>query len=110
MTWHGRLLVAGAGPVCSNSGATATRWCRRPSRPAPSTGEEATWLAGVTDRLGGDSPQSLVLCPPVRSIHYVQFDELQKLEKEREGITINYKARLVGSEGLLSGAGADLCE
>lgn len=46
----------------------------------------------------------------MRSIHYVQFDELQKLEKERESITINYKARLVGSEGLLSGAGADLCE
>lgn len=31
-------------------------------------------------------------------IHYVDFPELVRLEKEREGISINFKAKLVGND------------
>lgn len=31
-------------------------------------------------------------------IHYVDWPELVRLEKEREGIDINFKAKLVGND------------
>ena len=41
-------------------------------------------------------------------IHYVPFEELIALEKAREGQIINFKARLVGNDGLLSSNGANI--
>ena len=35
---------------------------------------------------------------PVDCIHYVDWPELVRLEKEREGIDINFKAKLVGND------------
>ena len=35
---------------------------------------------------------------PVDCIHYVDYDDLVRLEKEREGQVINFKARLVGGD------------
>lgn len=35
---------------------------------------------------------------PVDCIHYVDWPELMRLEKEREGIDINFKAKLVGND------------
>lgn len=35
---------------------------------------------------------------PVDCIHYVDWKELRALEAEREGIDINFKAKLVGNE------------
>jgi len=51
--------------------------------------------------------QTAIETCPVDCIHYVPFEELERLEKERAGMTINYKARLVGSDGLLSSSGGD---
>ena len=51
---------------------------------------------------------------PVDCIHYVPWDELVSLERERdaEHYSYNFKGRLVGNEGLLStaGAGANLLD
>ncbi|CAM9691971.1 unnamed protein product [Chrysoparadoxa australica] len=50
---------------------------------------------------GGDNAavvrEAIETCP-VDCIHYVGWDELTKLEKEREGVVINFKARLVGND------------
>ena len=54
--------------------------------------------------------QTAIETCPVDCIHYVGFEELQRLENEREGFKINYKARLVGSDALLSSSGSDLGE
>lgn len=35
---------------------------------------------------------------PVDCIHYVDWKELRRLEGEREGLDINFKARLVGND------------
>lgn len=35
---------------------------------------------------------------PVDCIHYVGWKELRRLESEREGLDINFKARLVGND------------
>jgi ferredoxin len=42
--------------------------------------------------------QTAIETCPVDCIHYVPFEELERLENERPGIKINYKARLVGSD------------
>jgi len=42
--------------------------------------------------------QTAIETCPVDCIHYVPFEELERLEGERPGIKINYKARLVGSD------------
>ena len=51
--------------------------------------------------------EAIATCP-VDCIHYVPWDELVKLEREREGVmtTYNFKGRLVGNEGLTSTQGA----
>ena len=51
--------------------------------------------------------EAIATCP-VDCIHYVPWDELVKLEREREGVmtTYNFKGRLVGNEGLTSAQGA----
>ena len=38
-----------------------------------------------------------ILTCPVDCIHYVDWPELTRLEAEREGVEINFKARLVGN-------------
>lgn len=52
--------------------------------------------------------QTAIETCPVDCIHYVPFEELERLEQERDRMVINYKARLVGSDGLLSSGGAEL--
>ncbi len=52
--------------------------------------------------------QTAIETCPVDCIHYVPFEELERLEQERERMVINYKARLVGPDGLLSSGGAEL--
>ena len=54
--------------------------------------------------------QTAIETCPVDCIHYVPFEELERLEQERDQMVINYKARLVGSDGLLSSGGAELGE
>ena len=51
--------------------------------------------------------EAIATCP-VDCIHYLPWDELVALEREREGVmaTYNFKGRLVGNEGLTSTAGA----
>lgn len=63
----------------------------------------------------GDTDETIaeaVATCPVDCIHYVPWDELVNLEKQRENVmdTYNFKGRLVGSDGLRStnGAGAAL--
>lgn len=51
--------------------------------------------------------QTAIETCPVDCIHYVPFEELERLEQERDQMVINYKARLVGSDGLLSSGGAE---
>ncbi|CAB1119806.1 unnamed protein product [Ectocarpus sp. CCAP 1310/34] len=45
-----------------------------------------------------EAVQTAILSCPVDCIHYVDFPELVRLEKEREGISINFKAKLVGND------------
>ncbi|CAN0106716.1 unnamed protein product [Scytosiphon promiscuus] len=45
-----------------------------------------------------DAVSSAILSCPVDCIHYVDWPELVRLEKEREGIDINFKAKLVGND------------
>lgn len=55
-----------------------------------------------------DTPCSAAACPtqvreailtcPVDCIHYVDWPELTRLEAERAGVDINFKARLVGND------------
>lgn len=53
-----------------------------------------------------DNVATAVSLCPVDCIHYVSWDELKRLEVEREGFTeINYKARLVGSAEFANKAG-----
>ena len=55
--------------------------------------------------------EAIATCP-VDCIHWVPWDELVSLEKERETVIYNFKGRLVGNEGLAStnGAGAALLD
>jgi len=52
-----------------------------------------------------DIIEEAIMTCPVDCIHYVPWEELIQLEKGREGQVINFKARLVGNEGLLSNNG-----
>lgn len=52
--------------------------------------------------------QTAIETCPVDCIHYIPYEELERLEQERDRMVINYKARLVGSDGLLSSGGAEL--
>lgn len=52
--------------------------------------------------------QTAIETCPVDCIHYIPYDELERLEQERDSMKINYKARLVGSDGLLSASGSDM--
>lgn len=45
-----------------------------------------------------DQISDAILTCPVDCIHYVGWGELKKLESEREGIDINFKAKLVGND------------
>ncbi len=54
--------------------------------------------------------QTAIETCPVDCIHYIPFDELERLEEERDGMVINYKARLVGADGLLSSSGEGMQE
>ena len=51
---------------------------------------------------GNQLIQTAIETCPVDCIHYVSYPELKRLEIERAGLQINYKARLVGSDGLTS--------
>ncbi|CAN0388559.1 unnamed protein product, partial [Pylaiella littoralis] len=42
--------------------------------------------------------RTAILTCPVDCIHYVDWPELVRLEKERDGIEINFKAKLVGND------------
>ncbi|CAN0203482.1 unnamed protein product [Ascophyllum nodosum] len=45
-----------------------------------------------------ETVRDAILTCPVDCIHYVGWPELKRLETEREGIDINFKARLVGND------------
>jgi ferredoxin len=79
---------------------------------APSTFlmEDEYGRARVFHQYGDDESivrEAMGICP-MDCIHYVPFEELIALEKAREGQIINFKARLVGNDGLLSSNGANI--
>ena len=79
---------------------------------APSTFlmEDEYGRARVFQQYGDDEAtvrEAMSVCP-MDCIHYVPFEELTALEKAREGQIINFKARLVGNDGLLSSNGANI--
>jgi len=71
--------------------------------------EDQHGRARVFNQEGDDDEtvaEAISTCP-VDCIHYVPWDELVELERQREGVmdSYNFKGRLVGNEGLLSTAG-----
>ncbi|CAM9590192.1 unnamed protein product, partial [Laminaria digitata] len=76
--------------------------CTHCSHTAPSTFfmEDEHGRARVYQQ-GRDADEAVrdaILTCPVDCIHYVDWPELTRLETEREGVEINFKARLVGND------------
>lgn len=53
--------------------------------------------------------RTAILTCPVDCIHYVDWPELVRLEKEREGVDINFKAKLVGNDHDNAANGMQVC-
>ncbi|CAJ1961705.1 unnamed protein product [Cylindrotheca closterium] len=72
--------------------------------------EEEYGRARVFSQWGDDEETIAIAIEtcPVDCIHYVPYDELERLEKERRDLNINYKARLVGNGAEASRVGSSV--